>query len=307
MRHYAVTDLCALSGVTRQAFYKHDDDLLFRRLAKEQFVVQFVLGIREKDPRIGADKLWLMYRARFSDEYRVGRDVFRSILHERGLNVRQRQRATRTTDSRHSLPVYPNLVKDVIPMRPNQIWVSDITYIAMEDATARLGYRFCFLTIIMDAYSKRIVGWQVAPTLEAAYSIKALRMAIGTLPESFEETLIHHSDRGCQYASADYIKVLTRSRITPSMTESGNPKDNAMAERINSTVKNELLHGQAFASIRQVTEAVKKAVQFYNEERPHSSIDYHTPNEAHAMQGEMKRHWHSWREDAIKKRNAVAM
>ena len=307
MRHYAVTDLCALSGVTRQAFYKRDDNLLFRRLAIEQFVVQFVLGIRAKDPQIGADKLWLMYRDRFSDEYRVGRDVFRSILHERGLNVRQRQRATRTTDSRHDLPVYPNLVKNVIPMRPNQIWVSDITYIPIEDPTARLGYRFCFLTIIMDAYSKRIVGWYVAPTLEAVYSIKALKMAIGTLPEGFDDTLIHHSDRGCQYASADYIKVLTRSHVTPSMTESGNPKDNAMAERINSTVKNEMLHGQTFTSLRQVTEAVKNAVQFYNEERPHSSIDYHTPDEAHTMQGEMKRHWHSWREDAIKRQNAVAI
>ena len=307
MRHYAVTNLCALSGVSRQAFYKHDDDLLFRRLTLEQFVVQFVRSVREKDPQMGADNLWRMYQNRFSEEYRVGRDAFRSILHERGLNVRQRKRATRTTDSRHNLPVYPNLVKNVIPMCPNQIWVSDITYIPIEDPTTHLGYRFCFLTIIMDAYSKRIVGWYVAPTLETAYCIKALRMAIGTLPEGFDETLIHHSDRGCQYASADYIKVLTRSHITPSMTESGNPKDNAMAERINSTVKNELLHGHTFTGIKQVTEAVKKAVLFYNKERPHSSIDYHTPDEAHAMQGEMKRHWHSWREDAIKRQKATAI
>ena len=259
MRHYAVTDLCALSGVTRQAFYKRDDDLLFRRLAIEQFVVQFVRNIREKDPRMGTDNLWRMYRERFSYEYRVGRDVFRSILHERGLHIRQRQRAPRTTDSRHNLPTYPNLVKNVIPTRPNQIWVSDITYIPIEDPTARLGYRFCFLTIVMDAYSKRIVGWYVAPTLEASYSIKALKMAIGTLPGEFDTTLIHHSDRGCQYASADYISLLTRSHITPSMTESGNPKDNAMAERINSTIKNELLHGKTFCSLRQVTEAVKTA------------------------------------------------
>ena len=307
MRRYSVTDLCALSGVTRQAFYKHDDDLLFRRLALEQFVAQFVLSVREKDPRMGADKLWRMYQERFSEEYRVGRDAFRSILHERGLNVRQRKRAPRTTDSRHNLPVYANLVKNVIPMRPNQIWVSDITYIPIEDSTARLGYRFCFLTIIMDAYSKRIVGWYVAPTLETAYCIRALKLALGTLPDDFNGTLIHHSDRGCQYASADYIKLLTRAHITPSMTESGNPKDNAMAERINSTVKNELLHGQTFTSLRQVTAAIEKTVLFYNTERPHSSIDYHTPEEAHTMQGEMKRHWHSWREDAIKRQNAVAI
>ena len=293
--------------MTRQAFYKRDEEALYRRLAIEQFVKQFVLEVREQDPRIGADKLWRMYQQRFSEEYRVGRDIFRSILHERGLNIRRRLRATRTTDSRHSLPTYPNLVKSVIPTRPNEIWVSDITYIAIEDPEARLGYRFCFLTIIMDAYSKTILGWCVAPTLEASYSINALKMAIKTLPEGFSETLVHHSDRGTQYASADYIKVLAASNITPSMTESGNPKDNAMAERINSTVKNELLHGKAFHSLRQVIEAVRKAVDFYNNERPHSSIDWHTPEEAHRMQGEMKRHWHSWREDAIKREQTAAV
>ena len=301
MRRYPVNRLCALAGVTRQAFYKRDEDALFQRLALEQFVVQFVLGVREKDPKIGTDKLWRMYQRRFSDEYRVGRDAFRSILHERGLNLRRRPRATRTTDSRHNLPTYPNLVKSVIPLRPNHIWVSDITYIEIEDPSSPQGYFFVFLTIIMDAYSKRILGWCVAPTLEAAYSIKALEMAVKTLPEGFSDTLIHHSDRGTQYASAAYINVLKANNIVPSMTENGNPKDNAIAERINSTVKNELLHGKTFSSLKQVAEALRIAVKFYNSERPHSSLDWHTPDEAHQMQGEMKRHWHSWREDAIRK------
>ena len=287
--------------MTRQAFYKRDEDALFQRLALEQFVVQFVLGVREKDPKIGTDKLWRMYQRRFSDEHRVGRDAFRSILHERGLNLRRRPRATRTTDSRHNLPTYPNLVKSVIPLRPNHIWVSDITYIEIEDPSSPQGYFFVFLTIIMDAYSKRILGWCVAPTLEAAYSIKALEMAVKTLPEGFSDTLIHHSDRGTQYASAAYINVLKANNIVPSMTENGNPKDNAMAERINSTVKNELLHGRTFSSLKQVVDALRIAVKFYNSERPHSSLDWHTPDEAHQMQGEMKRHWHSWREDAIRK------
>ena len=256
---------------------------------------------------MGSDNLWRMYRERFADEYRVGRDVFRDILHERGLNVRQRRRVPRTTDSRHNLPTYPNLVKNLIPTRPNQVWVSDITYVPIEDATARLGYRFCFLTLIMDAYSKRVLGRYVAPTLEAEYSIKALKMALDTLPDGFADKLIHHSDRGCQYASADYIDKLTKHNITPSMTECGNPKDNAMAERINNTVKNELLKGKTFTSMRQVVEAVDVAIEFYNSERPHSSIDWHTPNQAHGMSGEMKRHWHSWREDAIRKQQAMAM
>ncbi len=267
--------------MTRQAFYKRNEEALLARLAIEQFVVQYVLEVRRKDPKIGMDKLWRMYSGKFPAEYRVGRDVFRSILHERGLNLRRRPRATRTTDSRHNLPTYPNLVKSVIPTRPNHIWVSDITYIEIEDPDSPQGYRFVFLTIVMDSYSKRILGWCVAPTLEAAYSIKALEMAIKTLPEGFADTLIHHSDRGTQYASAAYIKVLNTNRIVPSMTEDGNPKDNAMAERINSTVKNELLHGKTFTGIRQVADAVRKAVKFYNEERPHSSIDMLTPNQAH--------------------------
>ncbi len=307
MKGYPVTSLCELSGVTRQAFYKHDDNLLFRRLALERFVVQFVHEIREMDSGMGSDNLWRIYQKRFSDEYRVGRDAFRSILHEHGLNIHNRRRATRTTDSRHNLPVYPNLVKNVIPTRPNHIWVSDITYIPIEDSTVRLGYRFCFLTLIMDAYSKRILGQYVAPTLEAEHSIKALNMALGTLPEGFDDTLIHHSDRGCQYASADYIKQLTSHQVVPSMTESGNPKDNAMAERINNTVKNELLHGKTFTSLRQVKDAVDKAILFYNMERPHSSLDWHTPEQAHGMHGEMKRHWHSWREDAIKMKNVMSV
>ena len=307
MRRYPVARLCALAGVTRQAFYKRDEDLLLARLAIEQFVVQFVLGVREKDPKIGTDKLWRMYSDKFPEEYRVGRDVFRSIMHERGLHLRRRSRATRTTNSRHNLPTYPNLVKSVIPMRPNHIWVSDITYIETEDPDSPQGYRFVFLTIAMDAYSKRILGWCVAPTLEAAYSVKALEMAVKTLPEGFEDTLIHHSDRGTQYASAAYIKVLNANRIIPSMTEDGNPKDNAMAERINSTVKNELLHGKTFTSLRQVADAVRKAVKFYNEERPHSSIDMLTPDQAHQMQGELKKHWHSYRDDAIKNMQKIAV
>lgn len=276
-------------------------------MAIEQFVVQYVVGVREKDPGIGTDKLWMMYQDRFSKEYRVGRDVFRSILHERGLNIVQKNRATRTTDSRHNLPTYPNLVKNLIPTRPNQVWVSDITYVPIEDPIARLGYRFCFLTLIMDAYSKRILGRCVAPTLEAKYSIEALKLALETLPDGFTEKLIHHSDRGTQYASADYIEALTGHNVTPSMTESGNPKDNAMAERINSTVKNELLHGKTFTSLKEVMEAVDKAIAFYNTERPHSSIDWRTPDQAHRMSGKMKKHWHSWREDAIRREQAMAV
>ena len=228
-------------------------------------------------------------------------------MHERGLHLRRRPRPTCTTDSRHNLPTYPNLVKSVIPTRPNHIWVSNITYIEIQDPESPQGYRFVFLTIVMDAYSKRILGWYVAPTLEAAYSIKALGMAVKTLPEGFEDTLIHHSDRGTQYASTAYIKVLNGKHIIPSMTEDGNPKDNAMAERINSTVKNEPMHGKTFTGIRQVADAVRKTVRFYNEKRLHSSIDMLTPKQAHRMEGKLKKHWHSYRDDVIKNMQKIAV
>ena len=307
MKGYPVTELCALAGMSRQAFYKRDEDALFRRLALEQFVAQFVREVRGLDPRMGSDKLWLMYSRRFGEGFRVGRDTFRCILHERGLCLRNRRRAVRTTDSRHGLPTYPNLVRNVIPVRPNQIWVSDITYIAMEDHNEPSGYRFCFLTMVMDAYSKRILGWCVAPTLEAKHTLRALRMAIATLPDGFCGTIIHHSDRGVQYVCGDYVRELLDHHITPSMTEDGNPKDNAMAERINSTMKNELLYGMTFTAISQVAEAVGNAVGFYNGERPHSSLDWHTPDEAHRMEGELKRHWHSWREDSIRRLQDAAV
>ena len=291
--------LCALAGVSRQAFYKRNDDILFRKLTIEMFVVHFVLEIRGKDPLIGADKLWRIYQKRFSEEYRVGRDVFRCILHEKGLNLVRRLRAARKTDYPHNIPTYPDLVRKLIPTRPNLVWVSDITYIPIEDKNTRLGYRLCFLSLIMDAYSKRILGYCVAPSSEANYCIKALKMALSTLPDNFSDTLIHHSDRGSQYASNEYINILRNNNITPSMTESGNPKDNAMAERINSTIKNELLHGKTFTNLKQLKEAVDAAISFYNFERPHSSIDWLTPDQAHRTHGVMRRHWHSWREDAI--------
>ena len=256
---------------------------------------------------IGMDKLWIMYQKRFSKEYRVGRDTFRSILHERALNIVRKTRAPRTTDSRHNLPTYPNLVKTLIPTRSNHVWVSDITYLPIVDSTTKSGYRFCFLTLIMDAYSKRILGYCVAPTLEAQYSIKALKQALKTLPDDFSDTLIHHSDRGVQYASSKYIKQLIQANVTPSMTESGNPKDNAIAERVNNTIKNELLHKRIFVTFNEAVRAVDKAIAFYNTERPHSSLDWHTPEQAHHMCREIKKHWYSWRGNAIRREQTMAI
>ncbi len=158
---------------------------------------------------------------------------------------------------------------------------------------------FCYLSLILDAYTEEIVGWSVGPTLETAYPLAALRMALKRIEGKVDIHLIHHSDRGCQYASSEYIKLLNDMHILISMTDSGDPKDNAQAERINNTMKNELLKGMLFRNIDEVIAAVARAVDFYNNERPHMSIDMMTPATAAFCKGKIKKHWISYREKAI--------
>ena len=262
--------------------------------------MEYIKEIRMKDPGIGGDKLWHMYRRDFQGNAPIGRDWFSDIIDRHKLKVRLKIRKPRTTDSTHGLPTYPNLVKDVIPTGPNQLWVSDITYIIIwMDASH---YVFCYLSLILDAYTEEIIGWSVGPTLETIYPLNALKMALRRIEGKNDIHLIHHSDRGCQYASSEYIKLLTDNHILVSMTESGDPKDNAQAERINNTMKNELLKGMRFTSISEVIAAVARAVDFYNNERPHMSIDMMTPAMAALCEGEIKKRWTSLREEAIKKK-----
>ena len=244
-----------------------------------------------------------MYRRDFKGNDPLGRDRFVDIINEHNLKVRMKVRKPQTTDSSHGLPTYPNLVKDFIPTAPDQLWVSDITYITIwEDAWH---YFFCYLSLILDAYTEEIVGWSVGPTLETAYPLKALKMALKRISGKKDIELIHHSDRGCQYASSDYIKLLNDNHIQISMTESGDPKDNAQAERINNTMKNELFKDIRFSRIAEVVAAVTHAVDFYNNERPHMSIDMMTPAEAAFCEGEIKKHWISYRERAIREKQAL--
>lgn len=292
--------LCGLFGVTKQAYHKHDDNAAMRKAAQAAFALSFILSKREEDPGIGVKKLWVMYRKKFNGNHPLGRDRFEDLADRHGLKVRHRTRKPRTTDSTHGLPVYPNLIKSFIPTAPNQLWVSDITYIPIYKGDGT--YVFCYLSLILDAYTEEIVGWAVGPTLDTKYPVQALEMALKRLDGIPKEQihLIHHSDRGVQYASSLYVQILVRHGIGISMTESGDPKDNAQAERINNTMKNELLKGMRFTSIDEVIEAVRKAVRFYNEERPHMSIDMMTPKEAATHTGEIKKCWKSYRESYIK-------
>ena len=297
-----VADLCRLFGVSKQAYYQYDEDVALAKAAREEFALQYIREIRKLDPGIGGVKLWYMYKSEFGCDYPIGRDRFCRILDENGLKLRLRIKRPRTTDSTHGLPTYPNLIKEYIPTAANQLWVSDMTYVVIMDNDFH--YHFCYLSLILDAYSEEIIGWSVGPTLETTYPIEALRMALQRI-RGKDVRLIHHSDRGCQYASREYINILKANGIQISMTESGDPKDNAQAERINNTMKNELLKGKVFRSINEVIAAVAVAVDFYNNRRPHMSIGMMTPAMAAESTGDRDMKWKSWRFEAIKNRDRM--
>ena len=295
-----VAELCELFGVSKQAYYQYDEDAAHAKAAREEFALQYIRDIRKEDPGIGGMKLWYMYQRDFHFDNPIGRDRFCRIMDENNLKVRLRIRKPRTTDSTHGLPTYPNLIKEYIPTAANQLWVSDITYIVIMDDDFH--YHFCYLSMILDAYTEEIVGWSVGPTLDTEYPIEALRMALKRI-EGKDVNLIHHSDRGCQYASREYVNTLRQHGIRVSMTESGDPKDNAQAERINNTMKNELLKDKVFHSIGEVIAAVALVVDFYNNRRPHMSIGMMTPSEAAGSTGDRDMRWTSYRHLAIKTRD----
>ena len=283
--------------MTKLAYYQYDEDAALANGARVDFALQYIREVRRIDPGMGCTKIWHMYKTEFCCDSPIGRDRFCRIMDEYGLKVRKRMRRPRTTDSMHGLPTYPNLIKDFIPISANSLWVSDITYIVVMDGNGR--YHFVYLSLVLDAYSEEIVGWSVGPTLDTEYPMAALKMALKRL-DVREVSLIHHSDRGCQYASRVYTDTLRRHGIRISMTETGDPKDNAQAERINNTIKNELLKGKIFNSIDEVIAAVAVAVDFYNNRRPHMSIGMMTPSEASELSGDRDMRGKSRRLMAIK-------
>ncbi len=254
--------------------------------------MEFCHAERQLAAAMGCRKLWMIFSR---EHWAVSRRIFEDVLRAYGLMLRAKRRTVRTTNSMHGLPVYPNLVYSIIPQRPCQIWVADITYISLKNADGT--GRFCYLSIVMDAYSRYIMGYYVGGTLDTVYTSVALVMALETSARLHIDTtgLIHHSDRGVQYASAEYVRLLTENKIRISMTEDGDPKGNARAERINSTVKNELLKGMKFTSIGQVREELERRVPYYNNRRPHMSLSYYTPAEAMGQQSVIKKKWHSYR------------
>ena len=237
-------------------------------------------------PKIGGRKLLELIQPRLPTELSIGRDSFFDFLRRHGLLVGKRRRRVKTTYSNHWLRKYPNLIKEFVPLSANQLWVSDITYI--DTAVG-----FVYLNLITDAYSRKIVGWSVGETLEAKYTVEALRMALKQLPKA-TESLIHHSDRGVQYCCTDYVKVLNKNHVQISMTENGDPRENAIAERVNGIIKDEWLDQIKLKSIEDAIKELKRIVQIYNTCRPHASLDMKTPEHAHKQSGEFKKRWKTY-------------
>jgi len=275
---------CQLLGYTRQAYYKQRRRVEERAVGAD-LILHEVARIRSSQKRIGVRKLHHV-TASFTEEHgiEIGRDAMYDLLRENSMLVRRRKRrGPRTTYSAFWMKKYPNLAKDFEPMASNQLWVSDITYI-------RIGQGFGYLSLITDAYSKRIVGYHLKNDLSAKGPAAALRMALRNNPD--REGLIHHSDRGLQYYSGEYRKLIG-NKIRISMTEKSDPLENAIAERVNGTLKQELLE-KSYKSFTEARRQVDQAVSIYNHLRPHLSIDMLTPVEAHTKTGPLKKRWKNY-------------
>lgn len=281
----SIGGLCGLFGVTRQAYYKRRQQV-FREAVHQEVLLELVQEIRADQPRIGCRKLLELINPQLEPALQVGRDALFDLLRRSNLLVRRLRSHTRTTYSNHWLHKYPNLIKELEVTRPHHLWVSDITYV-------RTGEGFAYLFLITDAYSRKIVGWKLAESMEADHALEALNMAIAQLPAGVKE-VIHHSDRGVQYCCKRYVDRLTKSGIGISMTENGDPYENAIAERVNGILKTEWLYTMSILTVAAARKVVNRIVVVYNTKRPHMSVGMLTPEAAHQQTGPLERRWKSY-------------
>ena len=214
---------------------------------------------------------------------RIGRDRFFDLLREHNLLIRPRRRYVRTTESNHHYHKWPNLIKSAAINRPEEVWVSDITYIPTEKG-------FLYLFLITDVCSRQIMGYHLSHRMQAKGAVSALKMALSQRQYP-ERKLIHHSDRGIQYCSTHYVEALQKAGIDISMTDKASPDQNALAERINRTIKEQFGMDQGFEGYQQAMEHLVEDVHIYNRIRPHSSCDNLTPQEAHRLARKLHNAW----------------
>ncbi len=280
---------CRLLGVTRQAYYQHfwqQEQYVF----EDELIISEVIKIRKNHRHMGGRKLYeLLQPFLLEHQIKMGRDRLFDVLSANYLLVKRRKKQTITTNSYHRFKKYPNLIRNFIPTQPNQLWVSDITY-------WKIATGFVYISFITDAYSRKIVGSYVAQTMEATETMEALKIAISGLikgPDCHFQ-LTHHSDRGMQYCSDKYVKLLESNNIGISMTENGDPLENAIAERVNGIIKEEYLNDYQINNIEEAKELLEAVVELYNNERPHMSIGNLTPNLVHQNNIKTEKLWKNY-------------
>ncbi|QTE21227.1 IS3 family transposase [Polaribacter cellanae] len=265
----SLTTITTCFGLKRDAYYKYKrrED---KRLEVEKKVVAIVKNRRKSLPREGVRKLTKSLKQEFIESnLKIGRDTLFNILRKHNMLTLRKKYSSRTTNSLHRFYKYKNIIKDIEVTRPNQVWVSDITYI-------RTIKGFCYLALITDVFSRKIVGYDISNSLELKGCVRALNKALYQAKDI--KQLIHHSDRGIQYCSNVYTQILKRNNISISMTEENHCYENAMAERVNGILKDEFYLDQTFDSLQHAKRATKNAINLYNEIRLHLSLDYRTPN-----------------------------
>lgn len=268
----SIQALCMRVGMSRQNYYAARR-LRHRREIDEDLVEELVRRERRLHPRIGGRKLLYLLKPELEEAgVDIGRDRFFEVLAERNLLVVPKPGRPQTTYSRHSLPVFHNLLGRKTLLRPNEAWVSDLTYIRTEEG-------YLYAALIMDGYSRKIVGFHIGDSLEAEGCLKALDMALRELPEGKHP--LHHSDRGCQYCCHAYVERLQKHKLPISMTEVQHCYENAKAERLNGILKQEYEMDRTFRTKAQAQKAFEQAVWLYNHRRPHLKLDYRFPAEVH--------------------------
>lgn len=257
--------------ISRQGFYQaiRRQEARERELSK---IKPLVIGIRMQMPRIGTRKLYYLLKDEFKNQgIKIGRDALFDYLRRESMLIKPKKNYTKTTNSKHWLRKHPNLMKGVKPAYPEQYFVSDITYIKSRERTH-------YLSLVTDAYSRKIMGYHLSDHMSSNNVVKALKKANSNRTTS--QKLIHHSDRGLQYCSSVYQKELSINKITPSMTDGYDCYQNAIAERVNGILKNEFLVYKC-NNAKELNQLIKQSIEIYNNKRPHLSLKYKTPNFIH--------------------------
>lgn len=265
--------MCSLFGISRQAYYQQLKRNQHVNTEKKQ-IINMVIQKRKVMPRLGTLKLYYLLKPEWNElGINCGRDKLFGILRDERMLVKKKKNYTITTNSKHKNKIYPNLIQDLAITMPEQVWVSDITYIRIKNG-------FLYLSLITDAFSKQIMGYKLADNMRVESSIKALKKALNRRIYP-NRSLIHHSDRGFQYTSSDYTEILDDNHVEISNTTKYDPYENAIAERVNGILKSEFDIGEGFIDRKDARSAIKTSIEVYNKLRPHLTCHYLTPEQAH--------------------------